>query len=264
MSARSAYLAYDFRGEKLPSVLPLFPVDGMALFPKNQLPLPIASAENFSTLASVLYQHRLMGIVQPFEKKGALDEGLFFPFGTAGKIIDIQQSEEGQLYATVLGVCRFSINNVFSSEEKEPEKSSIQSTISPDLTPSLALLETVFRQNPPKTESDTQTKRWFASVDYAPFEHDLAVDVDFSVNRDVLLKEARHYFKRFNMASFLNEVDEVSDDYLVTTLAAVSPFSIGEKQALLQAPNISKQAQLMLDFFKMSNHYNHFSGIKFH
>lgn len=257
MSLKSSYLSYDFRGEKLPSVLPLFPVDGVALFPKNQLPLPIVSAEHFSILSSVLYTHRLIGVVQPFEGK---KDSPFFPFGTAGKIMDIQQTEDGHLYATVLGVCRFDIKDIFT--ENSEESSSKETLISEELTPSLSLLERVFREKlPPVEQENTQ---WLARVDYAPFEHDLAVDVDFSVNRTILLNEARDYLKRLRIPAFLNDVEDVSDDYLITTLATICPFSIGEKQALLKAPTLSLQAQMIIDFFKMAHHSRDLSHTIYH
>lgn len=257
MSIKSSYLAYDFRGEKLPSILPLFPVDGVALFPKNQLPLPILSAEHFATLSSVLYTHRLIGVVQPLEGK---KDSLFFSFGTAGKILDIQQTDEGHLYATVLGVCRFDIKEIF--EEKSTENESNETLISEESAPSLSLLERVFREKLPAP--DKENTQWRARVDYTPFEHDLAVDVDFSVNRAMLLKEARDYLKRLHISAFLNEVDDVSDDYLVTTLATICPFSISEKQALLKASTLSIQAKMIIDFFKMSHHSNDLNHIIYH
>lgn len=255
MSIKSSYLAYDFRGEKLPSVLPLFPVDGITLFPKNQLPLPIVSSEHFSIVSSVLATHRLMGIVQPLEDMTSRDDR-FFSFGTAGKIIDIQQTDEGNLYATVLGVCRFDVKEVFSEKKDE------ETLISKELTPSLSLLEKVFSKK--KIEKRDDIQKWFAHVDYASFEHDLAVDVDFSVNRGVLLTEARNYLSRLHIPAFLNEIDEVSDDYLITMLASVCPFSVGEKQALLKASTLSLQAKMIIDFFKMSQHSHALNEVIYH
>lgn len=198
----------------LPKILPLLPVQGAVLFPRGQLPLPIVSSKHFSAIAEVWHTHRTIGIVQPqlSDMDGAAHP-LFYASGTAGKITEMNEFDDGKLYVVVKGLCRFDI---------------VQ-----DIDPT------------------AEVRR--AKVDYAPYAMDLAVEADFSLDRARLIKELGTYFKRLDIDANFDEIQKIPSEKLITALAMACPFSAGERQALLQCTTMTEQSKLITALIEMAN-----------
>ncbi|MBX9976952.1 MAG: LON peptidase substrate-binding domain-containing protein [Alphaproteobacteria bacterium] len=198
----------------LPKILPLLPVQGAILFPKGQLPLPIVSPKHFAAVAEIWHTHRIIGIVQPqaLDMDGST-QPLFYTSGSAGKIIEMSEFDDGKLYVIVTGLCRFDI----------------------------------VQDIDPKAE----VRR--AKVDYSAYTMDLAVEADFSLDRPKLLKELSTYFKRLNIDANWDEIQKIPSEKLVTALAMACPFSVGERQALLQCSTMTEQSKLITSLIEMAN-----------
>ena len=55
--------------KKLTQVLPIFPLPGAIVLPNGNLPLNIFEPRYISMVESVLGSHRMIGMIQPFQKK---------------------------------------------------------------------------------------------------------------------------------------------------------------------------------------------------
>ncbi len=199
--------------KNLPSILPLIPLQGAVLFPKGQLPLPIISPKHFSAVADVWHTHRVIGIVQPLDHEELKRSPSFFKAGSAAKMTDLGEFDDGRLYVTVTGLCRFDITE--------------------DLTP----LGDVRR----------------ARVDYSAYASDLVAEMDFSLDRPKLIKELTTYFKRLEIDADFDEMHKIPNEKLITALAMACPLTSSERQALLQCSTIVEQSKLLTSLIEMAN-----------
>jgi uncharacterized protein len=89
----------------IPDTLPLFPLDGVIVLPRAQLPLRIFEPKYVALIDYALQQgHRMIGMVQPTHEGDALHET-----GCIGRIISFNEAGENQYFITLNGLCRFKI-----------------------------------------------------------------------------------------------------------------------------------------------------------
>jgi Lon protease-like protein len=71
-------------------------------------------------------------------------------------------------------------------------------------------------------------------------------------DRQRLLDALQYYFDQQGIEADWDAIQEASNERLVTSLAMVCPFSAAEKQALLEAPDLSQRAETMTAILEMS------------
>jgi uncharacterized protein len=91
--------------EKLPVRLPIFPLAGVLLLPRGQLPLNIFEQRYLTMIEDALASDRLIGMVQP--KSGGCTP--VYEIGCAGRIVNFAEAEGGRYLVTLTGLCRFKI-----------------------------------------------------------------------------------------------------------------------------------------------------------
>jgi uncharacterized protein len=127
--------------------------------------------------------------------------------GCLGRVTGYSETDDGRLLVTLRGVCRFKV-----TKEKR-----------------VAL---------PYRRFD---------VSYDDFASDLVTDNQGrSVDRDALVKAFRSYLEANSMTANWDEVAQVSTENLVNTLSQLAPYPIEEKQALLEAPDLSARAEMLI------------------
>jgi Lon protease-like protein len=87
----------------LPDEIPVFPLGGVLLLPRGQLPLNIFEPRYLAMVDDALKSHRMIGMIQP------RDEISLFTTGCAGKIVNFQETDDGRYEITLKGVSRFVI-----------------------------------------------------------------------------------------------------------------------------------------------------------
>lgn len=92
----------------LPKVIPVFPLTGVLLLPRGQLPLNIFEPCYLAMVDEALITDRLIGMVQPKDPGGG-DGVPLFKTGCVGKITDFAETGDGRYLITLTGVCRFDI-----------------------------------------------------------------------------------------------------------------------------------------------------------
>ena len=84
-------------------------------------------------------------------------------------------------------------------------------------------------------------------ADFHPFAIDLVSDLGASeVNRPALVKAFRDYLNANNMNADWDQVDAASTEVLVNTLSLLAPYPPGDKQALLEAPDLKTRADVLV------------------
>ena len=99
----SSFFLYSIIMNKLPDVIPVFPLDGVIYFPKTNLPLNIFEQRYLSLVNDAIDKNKLMGMVQSKKNNDV------YNIGCLGKISDYQKSKDGRILINLTGVSRFKI-----------------------------------------------------------------------------------------------------------------------------------------------------------
>lgn len=92
-----------------------------------------------------------------------------------------------------------------------------------------------------------------ATVSWAEFKSDLQAD-ESPIERQLLIENLRSYFDLKGYSADWEHIGNCEDERLVTTLSMICPFDISEKQALLESPDLSQRAKLLIAILKMASH----------
>lgn len=90
--------------DQLPAEIPVFPLDGVLLLPRGQLPLNIFEKRYLAMVDDAIRADRLIGMIQPQNEK------TLFRTGCVGKIISFNETDDGRYLITLKGVCRFGVH----------------------------------------------------------------------------------------------------------------------------------------------------------
>jgi len=93
---------FEVDPKKIPSSIPLFPLENVLLLPFGKLPLNIFEERYINMVLDSLKSHRMIGIIQP--KNNNND---FFTMGCLGKITSYIETPDYRLVLNLEGICRF-------------------------------------------------------------------------------------------------------------------------------------------------------------
>jgi Lon protease-like protein len=83
------------------------------------------------------------------------------------------------------------------------------------------------------------------------YQEDLDPPPELPVDRDRLLAALRRFLDMQNIEADWESVEEAGNAYLVTALAMVCPFEPQEKQAILEASDLSARADTIIALLEM-------------
>jgi len=210
----SGFLAKYRSITDLPDVIPVFPLGGVLLLPRAQLPLNVFEPRYLAVVDDALGGDRIIGMIQP-DGEAAIaieaDPAASPPLarvGCAGRITAYAETADGRVAMTLTGLCRFAVLR----------------------------------------EIDTTTPYRQIVADYEPFADDLIVPAgqQDSVDREALLAALRAYLDANGLTADWKEINAASSEQLVNSLAMLSPYGPEDKQALLEAPALTGRAELLV------------------
>jgi Lon protease-like protein len=209
--------AVDASFDTLPATLPIFPLPGALLLPGGKLPLQIFEPRYLAMTRDALASERMIGMVQPrdqaSEARGPVSHtATLYPIGCAGRITSFSETDDGRLLITLTGLCRFAI------------------------------------------EREIPTVGGYRRVvpDFGRFRADLDRAETATVDRARMLTALQTYFASQKINVDLTAIAEVPDDKLVTSLAMVCPFDANEKQAILEAADLTERSRVMTALLELS------------
>ena len=101
--------AFDLAYDELPPAIPVFPLAGVLLLPRGQLPLNIFEPRYLAMVSDAMTYPRLIGMVQPREGRGDAGDPPVYAIGCAGRITGFGELDDGRYEITLTGVARFEI-----------------------------------------------------------------------------------------------------------------------------------------------------------
>lgn len=198
--------------DDLPKTLSIFPLTGVLVLPRGQLPLNVFEPRYLALVESALSGSRMIGMIQPLENEEKTLKPALSAIGCAGRITGYRETDDGRYLITLTGVCRF--------------------RVAQELT-----VETPFRQ---------------VVADYVPFAGDLAEGGDGEFPRERLLAALNSYLSRRELKADWRSVMNAPAETLVNALAMLCPFEPAEKQALLEARGWPERVSTLLALLEMA------------
>ena len=186
--------------EDLPNVLPVFPLSNFIIFPRTTVPLNIFEPRYIEMIDNSMKTNRLIGMIQP-KKSGQLKKPDLYKVGCAGKITSFNETDDGRYLIILNGICRFKILDELNNDN-------------------------LYRE---------------CEVKYDDFLKDLnenSEEIKFS-DLNLIFQNLKGLFKKQGYEINWKEIEKQSLDQTINTLSMASPFSLEEKQVLLESEDLT-------------------------
>ena len=203
----------------LPKTIPVFPLSNFIIFPKTTVPLNIFEPRYIEMINDAMSGNRIIGMIQP--KSITATKPSLYDIGCAGKITSFNETDDGRYIIILTGISRFKI-----TEEIKTEK--------------------LYRE---------------CNVNFNVFSNDLIkknIDIKFS-DLELIFKNLKNLFIKQGYEINWKELEKQSLDQTINTLSMASPFSLEEKQVLLETTNLNdrkKKLEEILSTYNFDNFEN--------
>lgn len=199
--------------EDLPQIVDIFPLTGVLLLPRGQLPLNVFEPRYLALVDAALSGNRLIGMIQPAQDENKVLKPALSGIGCAGRLTGFRENEDGRYLITLTGICRFRV-----VEE--------------------LITDTPYRQ---------------LRADFSPFVEDLMPADETDFPHDRLIVALKDYLSSRELKADWKSVMSAPPETLVNALAMLCPFEPAEKQALLEAPSWAERVDTLIALLEMSN-----------
>ncbi len=187
----------------LPKKLPVFPLSNFIIFPKTSVPLNIFEPRYIDMINDSMKTNKFIGMVQPKNLITEDKDIQLHNIGCLGKITSFKETEDGRYLIELKGVIRFKlINEIFSNKKYR--------------------------------EFDISFN------DYLDDLNDVKENLKFS-DLELIFKDLKILFEKKGFIINWKELEKQSLDEIINALAMASPFTLEEKQALLEAKNLDNR-----------------------
>ena len=186
---------------KLPEIIPVFPLSNFIFFPKTTVPLNIFEKRYLEMIDDAMKGDWIIGMIQPKESNKNLP--LLYNVGCAGKITSFNETDDRRYLIVIKGISRFKISQEIKTEN-------------------------LYRK---------------CKVDYSNFKSDLGdtkEEIKFS-DLELIFKNLKSLFDKQGYLINWKELEKQSLDETINALSMASPFSLEEKQILLETTNLDKR-----------------------
>ena len=187
--------------EDLPKKISVFPLSNFIIFPKTTVPLNIFETRYLDMVNDSMKSNKLIGMIQP--KSSENDDNLpeLHDIGCLGKITSFKETEDGRYMIELKGLIRFKVITEIKSQNTYREY----------------------------------------EVDFKDYYHDLIEkkeELKFS-ELELIFKDLKLLFEKRDFIINWKELEKQSLDEIINALSMASPFTLEEKQVLLEARNLS-------------------------
>ena len=195
----------------LPDTIPVFPLSNFIIFPETNVPLNIFEPRYLQMVDDSMKTNKLIGMIQP-KKTETNNAPDLYDIGCVGKIISYNETEDGRYLIVLNGVTRFNIVEEIKSNK-------------------------LYR---------------LCKVDYEKFKNDLnqfKEDIKFS-DLELIFKNLKSLFKKQGYVINWKDLEKQSLNQTINALSMASPFSLEEKQILLESPDLKNRIDKLEEILK--------------
>ncbi len=208
--------------EDLPKKISVFPLSNFIIFPKTSVPLNIFEPRYIEMINDSMKSDKLIGMIQP---KNSKIENNYVPklyeIGCMGKITTFKETDDHRYLIELKGIIRFQITKEIKSNKKYRECEIDFTNYYDDLT-------------------EKKTKLKFSDL-------------------ELIFKDLKSLFEKRGFVVNWKALESQSLDETINALAMASPFTLEEKQILLEAQSLDvRKAQIakILNTYSFDNYNN--------
>ena len=184
-----------------PKIIPIFPLSNFIIFPNTSVPLNIFEPRYIEMVKDAMKSNKLIGIIQPLSSDNTLEiEPKLHKVGCVGRIDTFEKTEDGRYFIELKGLIRFEKLKEINSNKKYREY----------------------------------------EVNYKKYFHDLdkkKEDLKFT-DLELIFQDLKSLFEKRGFIINWKALEKQSLDETINALAMASPFSLEEKQVLLEAKDL--------------------------
>ena len=202
-----------------PKTIPVFPLSNFIIFPRTTVPLNIFEPRYIDMINDSMKSNKLIGMIQPLSSNNQDNLTKLHNVGCVGKITSFRETEDGRFLIELKGLIRFEKMNEIVSDKK------------------YRILE----------------------VDYRRFTLDLdekKEDLKFS-DLKLIFKDLKSLFEKRGYIINWKSLQNQSLDETINALAMASPFSLEEKQILLESKNLEDRKNKIAEILKTYSYDNY-------
>tara|TARA_X000000368_G_scaffold197736_1_gene156104 strand:+ start:35 stop:679 length:645 start_codon:yes stop_codon:yes gene_type:complete len=185
----------------LPNKIPVFPLSNFIIFPRTTVPLNIFEPRYIDMIDDAMKSNRIIGMVQP--KKSDQNIPVLYNIGCAGKITSFNETNDGRYLIVLNGISRFKI-----VEELKNDKLYRECSVSFDKF-------------------------------LADFE-EIKEEIKFS-DLELIFKDIKSLFVKEGYVVNWKDFEKQDFNQTINTLAMASPFTLEEKQILLETTSLNER-----------------------
>ena len=187
--------------ENLPNKLAVFPLSNFIIFPKTTVPLNIFEKRYIEMINDSMKKDKLIGMIQPKNLKEQENPNPeLHEVGCMGKITSFKETDDNRYLIELKGIIRFQTIKEVKNEKK-------------------------YR------EYEIQFDNYYDDLE------NKKENLKFS-DLELIFRDLRTLFERRGFIINWKGLEKQSLDETINALAMASPFSIEEKQVLLEAKNL--------------------------
>ena len=186
--------------ENFPKNIPVFPLSNFIIFPKTTVPLNIFEPRYIDMIDDSMKSNKLIGMIQPKSISNTTKVPELHRVGCLGKITSFRETDDKRYLIELKGLMRFEVIKELKSEKK-------------------------YRS---------------LTVDYNRFNDDLSnkkEDLNFS-DLELVFKDLKFLFEKRGFIINWKALEKQSLDEIINALAMASPFTLEEKQILLETESL--------------------------
>ena len=201
--------------KELPDIIPVFPLSNFIIFPRTTVPLNIFEPRYIEMINDSMKTNKLIGMIQPkVQKNLKTDVPDLYQIGCLGKITSFRETEDSRYLIDLKGVIRFEV-----LKEKIDDK--------------------------PYRKCEVKYGNYLDDL------NDKKENLKLS-DLEIIFKDLKSLFKKRGFIINWNALEKQSLDETINALAMASPFSLEEKQVLLETINLdlrkSKIAEILTTY----------------
>jgi len=201
---------------ELPKNIPVFPLSNFIIFPKTTVPLNIFEPRYIEMVNESMKMNKIIGMIQPKHFTDNISGPTLHDIGCLGEITKIKKTKDNRYEIELKGIIRF---------------------------------QTV------KEISSTKNFREY-EVDYQNFYDDLLDKKEELKFKDLelIFRDFKTLFEKRGFIINWQELEKQSLDETINALAMASPFSLEEKQVLLEANNLDMRKNRIAEILSTYTH----------
>ena len=183
----------------LPKIIPIFPLSNFIIFPRTTVPLNIFEPRYVEMINDSMKTNKLIGLIQP-KKNSKSSVPDLHSIGCLGKITSFKDNSDGRYIIELNGLTRFEIIKEIKNIKSYRE----------------------------------------CEINFNNFENDLTVpkeELKFS-DLELIFKDLKSLFEKRGYIINWKSLEKQNFNETINALAMASPFSLEEKQILLESKNL--------------------------